>query len=276
MNTKVGFIGIGNMGYGMVKNLLAHDFTVLAFDIDQEKLKSVIQLGAKKSASVKNIADIAETVILALPHPDISNDVLSVLSQGKVKAIIETSTLTPEDSSKFRTELTKKNIQYLCAPMLAGKQMALEGKIHFVVEGEKDVYKKYEELFNIMGNATYMGDVPNATLAKLAYNICRYSNVSTALTVIQFLKKYSNNLSPIYDVLADGSLDNFGQVWKQEMGEVAIDDKPYKFAGNKIPLKDLSLVIKMATEKDLPEGLFREIKNVYEEIDKGSKPHSKT
>ncbi len=274
MNTRIGFIGIGNMGYGMVKNLLTHDFTVFAFDIDQEKLESAVQLGAEKAISIKNIADTVEIVILALPHPDISKEVIFTLSQGKVKTIIETSTLTPEDSSKFSTELTKQNIQYLCAPMLAGKQMAIEGKIHFVVEGEGEVYKKCEELFNAMGNATFMGDVPNATLAKLAYNICRYSNVATALTVIQLLKKYSSNLSPIYDVLADGSLDNFGQVWKQEMGEVAIDNKPYKFIGNKIPLKDLSLVMKMATEKDLPEGLFEEIKNVYEAINKDSQQES--
>ena len=267
MTAKIGFIGVGNMGYGMVKNLITHGFGVLAFDIDQEKLESVIKLGAEKATSIEELADSTEIIVLALPHPDISKEVISMLSQGRVKTIIETSTLTPEDSSQFNSELTEKNINYLCAPMLAGKQMALEGKINFVVEGRKEIYERYKELFDSMGKAIFMGDVPNATLAKLAYNICRYSNVATALTVINFLKKYSNNLAPIYGVLAEGSFDNFGQVWKQEMEEVAIENKQYKFAGNKIPLKDLSLVIKMAEEKALPKGLLQEIKNVYELID---------
>ena len=101
MTTKIGFIGIGNMGYGMVKNLITHGFGVLAFDIDQEKLESVIKLGAEKATSIEELADSAETIVLALPHPDISKETISKLSYGKVKTIIETSTLTPEDSSQF-------------------------------------------------------------------------------------------------------------------------------------------------------------------------------
>src|SRR3989344_2888750 len=99
METKIGFIGIGNMGYGMVKNLLAHDFSILAFDIDQEKLDSAVRLGAEKEKSIQEIADLVETVILALPHPDISKQViLDLIKGGNTKTIIEMSTLTPEDS----------------------------------------------------------------------------------------------------------------------------------------------------------------------------------
>ncbi len=268
MNKKVGFVGVGNMGYGMVKNLLEKDFSVLAFDIDQEKLASVVKLGAGKARDLSEIANNVELVILALPHPDISKEVISNLSKGAVKTIIETSTLTPEDSSNFASDLDSKGINYLCAPMLAGKQMALEGRIHFIVEGKKETFEQFKDLFEPMGKATFMGDVPNATLAKLAYNICRYSNVATALTVINFLKQYSNNLKPIYEILAEGSLDNFGQVWKEEMEEIAVENKPYKFAGNKIPTKDLTLVIKMALDKNTPDGLFEEIKKVYELMEK--------
>jgi len=271
METKIGFIGIGNMGYGMVKNLLAHDFSILAFDIDQEKLDSVVELGAEKAKSIQEIADLAETVILALPHPDISKQVVLDLIKGKnTKTIIETSTLTPEDSTFFNSELAAKQTHYLCAPMLAGKQMALEGNIHFIVEGKNEVFEQHKKLFESMGKATFMGEVPNATLAKLAYNICRYSNVATALTVIQFLGQYSNNLAPMYKVLAEGSLDNFGQVWKEEMGEVAIENKPYKFAGSKVPVKDLSLVIAMTEQKGLSKELFEQIKKVYASMNSGS------
>jgi len=269
MKQKVGFIGVGNMGYGMVKNLLAHDFSVIAFDIDQEKLSSVIELGAEKSENIEDLGDKVEVVILALPHPDISREVITSLAQSKtLKAIIETSTLTPEDSQAFKSVLDKAEKEYLCAPMLAGKQMAFEGRIHFVVEGDEEVLSKYREVFAAMGDkVSYMGDVPNATLAKLAYNICRYSNVATALEVIRFLKAYSSNINPMYNILVDGSLDNFGQVWKEDMQEV-VEGKPYKFSTSKVPAKDLSLVINMAREKELSDGLFEEIKKVYETLQK--------
>lgn len=266
MKAQVGFIGLGNMGYGMVKNLLSHNFSILAYDIDQEKLNSAVEIGAEKAKNIQKIANSVNIVILALPHPDISREVIRALSHGKVKTILETSTLTPKDSQFLQSELDKKGINYLCAPMLAGKQMALEGRIHFIVEGKKEIFKQYQDVFVSMGKTTFMGGVPKATLAKLAYNICRYSNVATALTIINFLKQYSKNLAPIYKVLVQGSLDNFGQVWKEEMGEVAIQDKPYKFAGNKIPAKDLSLVIDMAQEKGIQANLFKEIKKVYDSM----------
>lgn len=267
MNTKLGFIGIGNMGYGMVKNLLLHGFSVLAFDIDQEKLDLVVMLGAEKAKGIQEIGDTVETVILALPHPDISKQVILELLKGNgIKTIIETSTLTPEDSLLFASELAEHKIHYLCAPMLAGKQMALDGNIHFIVEGEQSTFEQYKDVFASMGNAQYMGEVPNATVAKLAYNVCRYSNVATALTVIQFLRQYTKNLEPIYNVLAEGSLDNFGQVWKEEMKDVALENKPYKFAGSKIPIKDLSLVMNMALAKGLPIEIYENIKKVYESM----------
>lgn len=266
MKAKVGFVGVGNMGYGMIKNLLVHDFPIIAYDIDKQKLDLAVNLGAKKAKGIVGIADSVEIAILALPNPDISSEVISTLSQGKVKTILETSTLTPEVSQFFKAYLDKKGIKYLCAPMLAGKQMALEGRINFIVEGKKEVFEQYKDVFYSMGKAIFMGDIPNATLTKLAYNICRYSNVVTALTVINFLKQYSNNLAPIYNVLTEGSIDNFGQVWKEEMEDVMVKNKTYKFAGNKVPVKDLSLVIKMANEKGLSDSLFNELKHVYESI----------
>lgn len=256
------------MGFGMTSNLLKAGHKIIAYDIDFVKLDNVSKLGAEKAKSIQELSKSVEVIILCLPHPNISKEIISKLSQKKIRIIIETSTLTPEDSSQFKTLLEKKGIEYLCAPMLAGKKMALEGHIDFIVEGKEDVFNRYKKIFEPMGKTSFMGDVPNATLTKLAYNLCRYSNVATALTVINFLKKYSKNLSPIYDVLTDGSFDNFGKIWKEEMEEVAIENKQYKFTGSKIPLKDLSLVISLAMKQKLSPKLFKAILEVYESLGK--------
>ena len=73
---RLGFIGLGNMGYGMVANLLKAGHSIVAFDIDQEKVVEVVKLSAEKAYSLQEIATSVETVILCLPHPDISKDVI--------------------------------------------------------------------------------------------------------------------------------------------------------------------------------------------------------
>ena len=53
-----------------------------------------------------------------------------------------------------------------------------------------------------MGNrADYMGDTPAATVAKLAYNICRFSNIATAAEVARFVRTYTKDTKSIYELL---------------------------------------------------------------------------
>lgn len=265
---RLGFIGLGNMGAGMVANLLQAKHNVIAFDTDITKINT---LPAVESAnSVKELSNQVEVVILCLPHPDISKDVIfnQLLAPGtKVKVIIDTSTLTPEDTQEIYVKLEKENIKFLCAPMLGGKSAAVNKQIHFLVEGEEGTFNKFQSLFMDMANRVdYMGKAPSATLAKLAYNICRYSNLATGAEVARFLKAYTKDTQSIYELLSEGSLDNFGQVWKEDIKEMVLEDNPYK--PSNIPEKDLTLIIKLAEKQKLSDRLFKAIREVYKSLSK--------
>lgn len=265
---KLGFIGLGNMGYGMASNLLNTNHEVIAFDIDDEKLDVIVKLGAERTKAIKEIAESVEIVVLCLPRPKISKDVIFnnlLTSKNKIKIIIDTSTLTPEDTEEIYSKLKKLNVDFLCSPMLGGKNAALSKKIHFLVEGDKNTFTKCKALFTSMGNRVdYMGNPPSATLAKLAYNICRYSNLATAVQVAKFLKAYTKDTKSIYELLAEGSLDNFGQVWKEDIKEMVLDGVSYK--PSNIPEKDLTLIMQLAEKRKLSDKLFKAIRNVYRSL----------
>ena len=256
------------MGFGMVSNLLKGDYGVLIYDTHPEKITEAVAKGADKAENVEEIATMVETVILCLPHPGISKEVISKLMAGssKVATIIDTSTLNPQTSKEIHTALQAKNIKFLCDPMLGGKVAADNKQIHFLVEGEKDIFEENKHLFDAMGmQSDYMGDIPNATLAKLAYNICRYGNVAIAAEVARFVRKYSQDTKAIYNLLAEGSLDNFGQVWAEDIQEMMLSGIPYK--PSKIPQKDLSLIIELAKEEGLSDTLFEAIKETYKSLE---------
>lgn len=267
---KLGFIGLGNMGSGMVGNLLKAGNEVVVFDIDQEKLNSAVSLGASSTKSIEILSRSVETVILCLPHPEISKEVIfeKLISQESIiTTIIDTSTLTLDATRYFLDELKKQNVDFLCAPMLGGKIAAMNKEIHFLIEGSKSVFEQYKDLFLCMGKrADYMGEIPNATLAKLAYNICRYSNIATATEVARLLRSYTGDTSAIYELLAEGSLDNFGQVWKEDVKEMVVDGKFYE--PGHIPEKDLTLISGIAKEKNLSSNLYAAIIDVYKSLRK--------
>ena len=262
---KIGFIGLGNMGSGMVKNLLVKGYGVIGFDVDANKLSELEGVGLQKATSAEEIAKACELVLLCLPNPDASESVIFeqlIIKDSNVSTIIETSTLTPEIVKEFASKLEAENKQFLSAPMIGGKNHAADGTIEFLVEGSRKVFEDNKSIFDAMGNnARFMGDFPSATLAKLTFNLSRYANLAVGVESHRLLKKYHANIPAIYEFMSEQSLDNFGQVWREDLKEMMTTDVPFK--PSQVPKKDLTLLAEMAKSQRLGNDLIEAIRNTY-------------
>ncbi|MDC0457946.1 NAD(P)-binding domain-containing protein, partial [Alphaproteobacteria bacterium] len=65
---KVGFIGLGNMGTPMVKNLLKEDYDVIGYDVDSKSVEDIIPFGIKKALNLDDIAKLCDVIITMLPN----------------------------------------------------------------------------------------------------------------------------------------------------------------------------------------------------------------
>lgn len=262
---KIGFIGLGNMGSGMVKNLLAKDYDVIGFDIDEDKQTKLEGSGLQKANSVADIAKSCELVLLCLPNPDSSRNVIFdqlLVGGNSVSTIVETSTLTPEIVKEFASELEANGKQFLSTPMIGGKNHAANGTVEFLVEGSRKVFEDNGSVFEAMGNrARFMGDIPSATLAKLTFNLSRYANLAVGVETHRLLQKYKANIPAIYDFMSEQSLDNFGQVWREDLKEMMTNNVPFK--PSQVPKKDLALLAEMAKSQGLDSDLIEAIRNTY-------------
>ena len=261
----IGLIGLGNMGSGIAKNLLVKGFDVIGYDIDDKKQDELVSLGLQKAVSTDDISKTCELAILCLPNPDVSRSVIfeQLLSKdSSTSTIIETSTLTPEIVTEFASKLEAKNKQFLSTPMIGGKNHAANGTIEFLVEGSRTVFEDNKSLFEAIGsNAHFMGDIPSATLAKLTFNLSRYANLAVGVETHRLLEKYNANIPAIYNFMSEQSLDNFGQVWKEDLKEMMTSNVPFK--PSQVPKKDLALLAEMAKSKGLDERIIEAIRNTY-------------
>lgn len=248
----------------MVNNLLAKDFDVVGYDVNKDKQIELEGFGLQTTNSVADIVNVCELVILCLPNPDVSRSVIFeqlLVADSSVSTIIETSTLTPEIVEEFATKIEPTDKQFLSLPMIGGKNHAADGKIEFLVEGSNKVFEDNKNIFEAMGTTRFMGDIPSATLAKLAFNLSRYTNLAVGVETHRLLEKYGANIPAIYDFISEQSLDNFGQVWREDLKEMMMTNVPFK--PSQVPKKDLALLAEMAKNQGLDKDLIDAVRNTY-------------
>ncbi len=269
---NIGFVGLGAMGLPLATHLVSAGYTVNGLDMSLEQQQLAEQAGINVISDLRHVCELSEVIVVCLPHPTISREVVLgkngiVTHQHKVKIVIETSTLLPTDVVNFSQQLAGKNIDFLSAPMFGGQSSAENGQLWFVVEGEKNIFDRYKEIFYLMGKkVNYIGKAPQATIAKLARNLCRFANVATAIEVIKFVRHYSNDIQPIYELLAEDSLTNFDHVWDKTLRNYALDNQ--KYYTSQISIKDLQIALNMATEKGIELPIAAITKKLHEEMQK--------
>ncbi|CAG9833170.1 unnamed protein product [Diabrotica balteata] len=176
--SNVSFIGLGQMGARMVKNLTSKGQEVKVFDIVPAALNSVANLkGTQVCSSPKDAAKDASIVITMLPTGDIVKDTL-LADNGILKGIpknslfIDCSTIEPKMAQEL-SKISKENgVRYIDAPVSGGVTGAEKGTLTFMVGGDKNDLKEAEPVLSKMGAKIFpCGDIGAGQIAKLCNNL---------------------------------------------------------------------------------------------------------
>ncbi len=248
----------------MARNLLAKGFSVIGFDMNPEMLSILEADGIQRADNIVTIANEVDVVVLCLPNQEASRQVAKeLLTEGaRVATIIETSTLSPAFVTELGKSVEESGKKFLSAPMIGGKGHAQNGTIEFLAEGKREVLDELREVFDAMGSKVrFMGEIPSATRAKLVFNLSRYANLAVGVETHRLLEKYDANIPAIYEFMSEQSLDNFGQVWREDLKDMMTGGVPFR--PSQVPKKDLALLKDMATDKGLDDSLIEAIRRTY-------------
>ncbi len=177
MKQKIGFVGLGLMGRGMVRNLLSAGFPVVGYDIDNEKMEALAGKGFQKAASPEALPPMVDVIILSLPNSHVVNDVVGnslKLFEMETKGLIliDTTTADPVMSGELALRLKKHGIEMLDATISGTSKMCAEKDVTFMVGGHEDTFKECEQILAVMGRKIfYMGANGSGTSAKLVVNL---------------------------------------------------------------------------------------------------------
>src|SRR5918996_3264762 len=172
MQTPVGIVGLGNAGSAMAA-ALSGKMPLIGFDIDPGRRQAVAHLALDCVASLADLARHAGTVVLSLPHPDISKRTVAELlgNAQHPDLIIETSTVTHTVARELQALCQPHQVGFIDAAIANGVASMAAGKITFLVGGVPEDVAKAEPVLKAMAESImHLGPVGAGMGAKIVVN----------------------------------------------------------------------------------------------------------
>lgn len=264
---KIGFIGLGIMGKPMVKNYLKENVTVLVNDLNKEAEAEAINEGAQ-AVSVKQMAQEVDHIITSLPNGEIVKAVLysgkdAILNQSdiSVQTVVDTSSLTPNESLDISKVLKEKQIKYIDAPVSGGEPLAITGELSVMIGcDESDLEIVQSVLKPIAKSVIRVGDVGAGSVVKLANQIIVNTNIAALSEAVVLAKKFDIDLESMHEAIKDGLAGS--NVMEAKFPKMIEED--YQPGGTlNINLKDMKNVSSTADTVGLTLPLANQVKEIY-------------
>jgi len=186
MKSKVGFIGLGNMGLPIAINLAKAGFDLTVFDVRPEPLAELKSLGAKLASSTEEVGERCSLV-----HTVVVNDAQVeevILGKGGVGGVLAGakagtriaihSTIQPETCRRIAAIAKAKGVGVIDAPVSGGEMGARAGTLSMMVGGEDADIEACRPVMEVMGkNIFRIAGVGTGQVAKLANNLVGLINL---------------------------------------------------------------------------------------------------
>ena len=209
---KIGFIGIGLMGFPMSKNLLKSGCKLNVFNRSIDKANSLKEFGAEISESVAELVKNSEVIITMLTDDAAvdqvmgDTDFIDNLIPGTT--IIDMSSVKPETAIKHANNLKKKQINYLDSPVSGGTIGAEEASLAIMTGGEQKVFDEVESILKKMGNPTLVGPVGSGQVSKLANQIIVGLTIGAVAEAVTLCEKAGADPNKMISALTGGWADS--------------------------------------------------------------------
>ncbi len=252
---KIGFIGLGSMGRPMSANIAKAGYPVTVFDVCEEPLVALGEMGAKIAGSAREVGEGSDTVVAMVPgYSHMKKAVLppdGVLSgMSRDSTLIITSTLSPAEVMAVEKAARQLGVNLIDSPVSGGYARAEEGTLTFMVGGDDEVVRSNRDILEVMGsNVFHVGKVGQGQAMKLINQMLVSASVVSIGEALVMAKKLGLDLPSVVDVVGKSGGDSF-VLQTMAPAMIARDFKPR--AAVSIFTKDTGIIMDTARELNVP------------------------
>jgi 3-hydroxyisobutyrate dehydrogenase len=251
---KLGYIGIGLMGKPMVLRLLAAGHEVTVWNRSRDKLKPVLEKGAKAADSPAAVANACEIVMMCVTDQKAAEEVLfgaNGVIQGSAKLVVDFSSIAPASAREFAKKLKEKGIGLVDAPVSGGVPGAEKGTLAIMAGGRaEDIERARPVVMHLAQRFTRMGDSGAGQVTKLCNQIIVGSLFPVIAEAVRLAEAAGVDAKMLPEALKGGFADSGPlQVFGARMA--ARNFEP-PLGTNAIMLKDLANAAAVAKQFGVP------------------------
>ena len=267
---RIGFIGIGVMGFPMAGHLSSNGFDVCVFNRSQKKsLNWVTKFTGSLCNSPLEIASQCDIIILCVGKDEDVKEVIcgenGILKSIKPGTIIIDHTTTSATLAKDINQILKdKKAHFLDAPISGGQAGAEEGKLSVMVGGDEQAFTKVKDVLGAYSKfVKYMGSSGSGQLTKMVNQICIGGLLQALAEGINFSEKAGLNTEDVMEVITKGA----AQSWYMEnrWSTMLNNEYDHGFAVDWMK-KDLDIVEDQAERIGANVQVTELVNNFYKEI----------
>jgi 2-hydroxymethylglutarate dehydrogenase len=211
MATSVGFIGVGNMGNPMASNVLKAGFPMIVYDRNPQAMENLLQAGAQRAASAREVAEGAEIVLTSLPaSPDVEAVYLEpgglVDSAKPGTMLIDLSSVLPSTPRKIEPRAQARGVHFLEAPVSGGVSGARAATLAIMVGGDPETLTRAQPVLRAIGpNIFHVGPVGAGNTVKAINNMMASVNALAMMEGVALGVKAGLDPMTIYEVVKASS-----------------------------------------------------------------------
>ncbi|MFD2582307.1 NAD(P)-dependent oxidoreductase [Pedobacter vanadiisoli] len=242
--TKIGWIGLGNMGIPMAEQLIKADYAVTVYNRSKEKEAALKEMGALIAETPKNLISQTEVIILMVSDDAAIEQIFngpeglfSVEISGKI--IVNMSTVSPAISKEMAALCKEKGAEYLDAPVSGSVKQAETGQLVIMVGGDEAAFEQVKPILEKMGKMVVrLGDAGVGNVAKLAINSLLALYTQGLAETVVFANQQGIKTEDLLNLLNNGAIAN---VFTKIKGDAIIADNYKPAFALKHIVKDLNL-----------------------------------
>jgi len=175
-NAKIGWIGIGRMGYAMAERLAKGGADLTVWNRTRAKAEPLAELGAKIARDPADLGACDVVYVMVSTWDDVKEVVTGpqgLLAGRRVpKLVVECSSISLEGSAELRQLLAARSVQLLAAPVSGNAKVIKAGRLSFVCSGPRAAFDAaLPSLKLIAPVASYVGEGELARIVKICHNV---------------------------------------------------------------------------------------------------------
>jgi 3-hydroxyisobutyrate dehydrogenase-like beta-hydroxyacid dehydrogenase len=269
-NMSVGFAGLGNMGQGMVDNLLQNDVDLTVFNRTRSKVEAMIDRGARGAASIAELTRTTDVVCICLADVQSSREALlgenGAFANAKPgQVFVDHGTVDIATSRECAAAAAAKGAHFLDAPISGGPAGANAGTLTIMVGGTQEAFDIAHDYLAMMGaNVKLMGPTGAGTAMKLINQLL--VGVHTVAAAEAFT--LANSAGVDVQVAADLLSVSWGGSTMVERSAPITASRAFADSGAPLRLihKDLTIIKQLANDESLSLELTLNAQRMYDSM----------